>query len=328
MGNQPKEGSKEKRRFKRPSRHELLAKASGFKRQTFYALENFERGNLLAKVIGAALFILIILNAVGVFFTAQPNLDAGWGYAFGAFYTFSTLCFGIEYVARIWIADLAYSHEPPWRARLHYVLSPLGIIDMLSFLPNMIAWFIPMSASLRNIINVVRLVRLVKISRYMRGLRTIGRVAKSRRHEILASFLVVGLLVVVASVMMYEIEHPAQPDKFDSLLSGVYWAVTTITATGYGDLVPITPLGRIVGSIIMLLSVAIVVIPAGILSAGFVAEFQNARLRRIDRDLKDKPHGSKAKGDDFGGDDTPSDSNEPLEDSPEADGDGTQESEG
>ena len=139
---------------------------------------------------------------------------------------------------------------------------------------------------LLNVINVVRLVRLVKISRYMRGLRTIGRVIAKHYHEIVAAFLVIALLVVVSSVVMYEIEHPAQPDKFNNLLSGVYWAVTTITGTGYGDLVPITPAGRIVGSVIMFLSVALVAIPGGIFSAGFVAEFQNANLRKIERDVR------------------------------------------
>lgn len=107
----------------------------------------------------------------------------------------------------------------------------------------MAAWFLPVTPALQNIISVVRLVRLIKISRYMRGLRTIGRVISKHYHEIVASFLVIAMLVVVASVVMYEIEHPAQPDKFNNLLSGIYWAVTTVTGTGYGDLVPITPAG-------------------------------------------------------------------------------------
>lgn len=145
---------------------------------------------------------------------------------------------------------------------------------------------LPVTPALQNVISVVRLVRLIKISRYMRGLRTIGRVISKHYHEIVASFLVIAMLVVVASVVMYEIEHPAQPDKFNNLLSGIYWAVTTVTSTGYGDLVPITPAGRIVGSVIMFLSVALVAIPGGIFSAGFVAEFQNANLRKIERDVR------------------------------------------
>ena len=236
--------------------------------------------------MGGALFVLILLNAVVVFVSTQPGLDPVTADVVAGFYRFSTVCFCVEYFARIWIADLAFGNCTPARARLRYICSPWGIIDLLSFGPNMVAWFVPVTPVLLNVINVVRLVRLVKISRYMRGLRTIGRVIAKHYHEIVAAFLVIALLVVVSSVIMYEIEHPAQPDKFNNLLSGVYWAVTTITGTGYGDLVPITPAGRIVGSVIMFLSVALVAIPGGIFSAGFVAEFQNANLRKIERDVR------------------------------------------
>jgi len=239
-----------------------------------------------ASWVGIALFALILLNAVVVFVSTQPGLDPVTADVVAGFYRFSTVCFCVEYFARIWIADLAFGNCTPSRARLRYICSPWGIIDLLSFAPNMVAWFVPVTAALGQIINVVRLVRLVKISRYMRGLRTIGRVIAKHYHEIVAAFLVIALLVVVSSVIMYEIEHPAQPDKFNNLLSGVYWAVTTITGTGYGDLVPITPAGRIVGSVIMFLSVALVAIPGGIFSAGFVAEFQNANLRKIERDVR------------------------------------------
>ena len=254
--------------------------------RSFYALENLNRANWPAKIVGGALFALILLNAVVVFVSAQPGLDPVAANIIQGFYRFSTVCFFVEYIARIWIADLAYGNCTPARARLRYIFSPWGIIDLLSFGPNMAAWFLPVTPALQNVISVVRLVRLIKISRYMRGLRTIGRVISKHYHEIVASFLVIAMLVVVASVVMYEIEHPAQPDKFNNLLSGIYWAVTTVTGTGYGDLVPITPAGRIVGSVIMFLSVALVAIPGGIFSAGFVAEFQNANLRKIERDVR------------------------------------------
>lgn len=273
----------------RTRREELrlkLGDSSSFKRETFYALENIRKANLPGKIVGVALFVLIVLNAAIVFVSAQPGLDPVAGDIIRAFYTFSTACFAVEYLARIWIADLAYGHGSPAHARLKYVLSPLGIIDLLSFFPNMLAWFLPVTPALRNAINLLRLVRLIKISRYMRGLRTIGRVVMNRRSEIVASFLVIGLLIVVSSVVMYEIEHPAQPDKFNSLFSGLWWAVETVTSTGYGDIVPITVPGRIVGALIMFLSVALVAIPGGIFSAGFVSEYQNANLRKIERDVR------------------------------------------
>lgn len=280
------ERRRRKERTRRESLRRRLGNSSAFKRETFYALENLNRANWPARIIGGALFGLILLNAIVVFVSAQPGLDPVAANVIQGFYRFSTVCFFVEYLARIWIADLAYGDCTPARARLRYIVSFWGIIDFLSFGPNLVAWFLPVTPALQDIISVVRLVRIVKISRYMRGLRTIGRVIAKHYHEIVASFLVIAMLVVVASVVMYEIEHPAQPDKFDSLLSGIYWAVTTITSTGYGDLVPITPAGRIVGSVIMFLSVALVAIPGGIFSAGFVAEFQNANLRKIERDVR------------------------------------------
>ena len=121
-----------------------------------------------------------------------------------------------------------------------------------------------------------------------------------RRQEIVAAFTVLGLLTVTASVLMFEVEHPVQPDKFDSVLTGMYWAMTTITSTGYGDLVPLTAAGRLVGFLTMLLSIGVVAIPAGIFSAGFVAEFraQDARARaRCGADEGDARDGDGERGD-------------------------------
>lgn len=286
MAQRKRKAAKPSERTRREELRHKLGDSSQFKRQTFYALENIRKAKWPGRIIGSALFVLIVLNAAIVFVSAQPGLDPVAGDVIQAFYTFSTCCFAVEYIARIWIADLAYGHISPAKARLKYIISPLGIIDLLSFFPNMLAWFFPITPALRNAINLVRLVRLIKISRYMRGLRTIGRVIVNRRSEIVAAFLVIGLLIVVASVVMYEIEHPAQPQAFNSLFSGLWWAVETVTGTGYGDIVPITVPGRIVGAIIMFLSVALVAIPGGIFSAGFVSEYQNANLRKIERDVK------------------------------------------
>ncbi|MEC4273772.1 ion transporter [Adlercreutzia sp. R25] len=280
------ERERHRERVDRFRRRLKVSRAPELKRQTFYALENLRKANWPAKIVGGALFTLILLNAVVVFVSTQPGLDPVAASVIQGFYRFSTVCFCLEYLARIWIADLAYGDCSSAQARVRYIFSPWGIIDLLSFGPNVVAWFFPITPQLQDVISVLRLVRLVKISRYMRGLRTIGRVVSKHYHEIVAAFLAIAMLVVVSSVVMYEIEHPAQPDKFNNLLSGVYWAVTTITGTGYGDLVPITPAGRIVGSVIMFLSVALVAIPGGIFSAGFVAEFQNANLRKIERDVR------------------------------------------
>lgn len=264
-----------------------MLSSSEFKRQTFYALENIRRGNALAKVGGCLLFVLIVTNAALVFVSAQSGLDPLSENIVNSIFVFSTICFFIEYLARIWIADLAFGDCTRLQARFKYVFSPLGIIDLLSFAPSMVSWFLPVTPALINAIGVLRLIRLVKVTRYMRGFRTIGRVLRKHYREIVAAFLVIVLLIIVASVVMYEVEHEAQPEAFDSLFQGVWWAVETVTGTGYGDIVPITTLGKAVGMVIMLLALALVAIPGGIFSAGFVAEYQNADLRKIERGVRD-----------------------------------------
>ena len=236
---------------------------SAFKREAYFALEDVRRGNAVARIVGIALFALIVANAILVFAETQPGIPAGVSAALLAFGLASSVCF----------------------ARMRYALSPMGIIDLLAFAPGLLVLFVPVSSSMLNAARIIRLVRLIKLSRYMRGLRSIARVFRKRRPEIVAAFMVLALLTVTASVLMYEIEHPVQPEKFDSVFTGMYWAMTTITTTGYGDLVPVTAAGRLVGFCTMLLSIGVVAIPAGIFSAGFVSEFRAQDARdRLDAD--------------------------------------------
>ena len=283
------EREREERRERRQKRRQKriltqrLKISSKMKREMFYALENAKLADQPYKAIGYFLFLLIIANAVAVFISVEPGEDNWEYFVTNGFYVFSTVCFMLEYLTRIWIADLAYEDLSPSKARFKYIFSGWGAIDFLSFAPSIVFWFFPAVPWLRNIIAVIRLLRLIKMTRYMRGLRTIGQVLSKRRSEIVASFFAIAFMVFISCIVMYEIEHPAQPEKFNNLLSGLYWAVTTITTTGYGDIVPITPLGRFVGSIIMFLSVALVAIPGGIFSAGFVAEYQHADRPKIKR---------------------------------------------
>ena len=259
---------------------------NALKQQVYFALENIYAGGMGARIVGLALIALICANALFVFIP-EGVLTQAWASETLRWLSLgSTLVFFAEYCSRIWVADMARPHVPPARARLRYVLSPLGIIDLLAFLPSMLAWFFALPSGLLGIITLLRLVRLIKITRYMRGMHTIMRVIKRRRHEIVASFMVLGLLAVIASVLMYEVERAAQPEVFDSALTGLYWAITTMSSTGYGDLAPITPLGRLIGWALMVLSIAVVAIPGGIFSAGFVEEF---RLGKDSPDLVEKP---------------------------------------
>lgn len=252
-----------------------LYQASSFKKNAYYASENPLQGGPVARFFGITLFVLIVINAVLVFMLEDPGFSDTTRLVFYLIGSVSTIFFGIEYLIRLWIADLVYPHLSPAKARLRYAFSLMGIIDFLSFAPGILAFFLPLSQQILHSIRIIRLIRLLKMTRYMRGLKSIGRVFQKRRAEIGASFVVLGLLTVTASVLMYAIENPVQPEKFDNVFTGMYWAMTTITTTGYGDIVPITAFGRVVGFFTMVLAIGAVAIPAGIFSAGFVSEFRS-----------------------------------------------------
>ena len=277
------------------SKRTRMLNSSETKRQVFYALEDIRAGKPLARAAGIFLFFLIVANAVVVFFSVQPSLEPLTANILKAFYVFSTICFFVEYLCRVWIADLAFGDCTRARARLKYMLSPLGIIDFLSFAPSMIAWFLPVTATVSHAVNVLRLIRLVKVTRYMRGFRTMARVLKKHYQEIVASFLVILIVAIVTCVVMYEVEHEAQPEAFTDLFQSFWFAVQTVTSTGYGDIVPITPVGKVCGMIVMGLALGLIAIPGGIFSAGFVAEFQYANMRKIERDVeRDDSHSNQS----------------------------------
>ncbi len=258
----------------------ILAKRPGSvsrrKWEAYLALEDPFRAGPVARSCGVGLVALIVLNAFMVGVTNQEVPADLQGLVFG-FGVASTLAFAVEYGCRIWVADLMYPQMRPLRARLRYMLSLMGLIDLLAVVPAVALYLVPASAAPRDAVRIIRLVRLIKLSRYMLGLQSIERVFVKRRQEIVAAFMILALLTVASSVLMYDAEHSAQPDRFDSVLTGLYWAMTTITTTGYGDLVPVTPLGRLVGFVVMVLAIGAVAIPAGIFSAGFMEEFRTER---------------------------------------------------
>ena len=177
--------------------------------------------------------------------------------------------FAAEYGLRIWTADYLYPGLPKGRARLKYILSFNGIIDMLSFLPHLLSFFF----------RVVRIFRLFRINAYYDGLNVIGEVIRSKKDQILSSVFIILVLMMASSLCMYGLEHEAQPQVFRNAFSGFWWAVSTLLTVGYGDIYPITALGRLFGIAITFLGVGMVAIPTGILSAGFVEQY--SRLKSL-----------------------------------------------
>ena len=188
----------------------------------------------------------------------------------------TVLFFAIDYVLRILTARQQYRGYSAGKAIGRYVTSGYGIIDLLSFLPHYMPTFFPAGAAVFRMFRVVRIFRLFRINAYSDSLSLIGNVISKKKTQLLASVFVITLLILASSLCMYSVEHEAQPDVFKNAFSAIWWATSTLLTVGYGDIYPITVVGQILGIIITFLGVGLVAIPTGIISAGFVEEYQLA----------------------------------------------------
>lgn len=224
-------------------------------------------GFLPAKIFGAFIIALIALNVVIVMADTFSDLSAQYGDLFIIIDYFTAVIFTVEYLLRIWTADLLYPDAR--RPRLKYLLSPSAIVDLIAILPL----FIPAVAHVNlRVLRTIRLVRIFKLNRYSYAFATIVKVLKLKSRQLISSIISILILIFISSVLMYGFEHTAQPEVFSNAFSGIWWSVVTITTVGYGDIYPVTIAGKVCGAVIALLDVGFIAVPAGILSAGFVEQ--------------------------------------------------------
>ena len=187
--------------------------------------------------------------------------------------------FAVDYVLRLCTARFLYPAESEGRAIWKYLFSFTGIVDLLSFLPYYLPVVFPAGTVAFRMIRIVRIFRLFRINAYHDSLSVITAVIKGKAQQLISSVFIILLLMVAASLCMYSLEHEVQPDVFTNAFSGVWWAASTLLTVGYGDIYPITTLGKVFGIIISFLGVGMVAIPTGIISAGFVDQY--SRIKRM-----------------------------------------------
>lgn len=180
--------------------------------------------------------------------------------------------FTIDYFLRIWTATYLYKGVTTARARMKFIFSWAGIVDFFSCVPYYLPFFFPSGAVALRMFRIIRILRIFRIHHYSDPLKVIGRVLKKKKGQLMSSIFIVLILMIAASLMMYSLEHKAQPEVFDNAFSGFWWAINTLLTVGYGDIVPITFAGKLCGAIMTFLGVGMVAIPTGILSAGFVEQ--------------------------------------------------------
>lgn len=197
----------------------------------------------------------------------------------------SVAVFSLEYVMRVWVSTYLYPDSPHMIARLRYIISFMAIVDLLAILPFYVPFIIPVDLRVLRSLRMIRLLRLFKVNRYTSALSAIAQVFKSRASQLLSSMFIVGLLMLISAVLMYNIESAAQPDTFHNAFDALWWAVATFTTVGYGDIYPVTDAGKILSAIIAILGIGLVAVPTGIISAGFMEQVEHRKIPKADEDI-------------------------------------------
>ncbi|MEZ5932592.1 MAG: ion transporter [Alphaproteobacteria bacterium] len=238
----------------------------------------------LSRVTDSFLITLIVMNVIAVILESVPSIEARFGAWFLWFDHLSVALFTIEYGVRIWssIERSAEDRAHPIRARLRNMLRPLALADLVAILPFYLGTLV--NVDLR-MLRALRLLRVLKLSRYSTSIRLLVDALEKEARAIAAAVFVLSLLVLVAASLAYIAEQRAQPEAFGTIPDALWWAVITMTTVGYGDVVPVTPFGRLVGGGIAVIGIGMVALPAGLLAAAF-SEQIHLRDQRFEAEVE------------------------------------------
>jgi voltage-gated potassium channel len=231
------------------------------------------------KIINIFIITLIILNVTAVMLETVPSFHDTYEKQqfFHYFDLVSVIIFTIEYILRVWSSN----HDPRYKhsihGRLKYMISPAALIDLIAILPFYIHVFVGLDLRVLRVLRLMRFFRLFRLTAYTKATRVVTNVFKSRFSELMLAFILTSFLIIVSSCLVYFVEHPAQPDKFSSIPDTIWWSVVTLTTVGYGDMIPVTVMGKIFTVIILLAGIALLALPAGIITSGFLEEMRKTR---------------------------------------------------
>jgi len=240
------------------------------------------------KVINVFIIVLIILNVVAVMLETVAPIHKKYKNFFDYFDLVSVIIFSIEYVLRVWSSNHEEKYKHSFWGRLKYILSPGALIDLIAIVPSYLHAFIGLDLRILRMLRLLRILRLFRLTAYTKPAQMIANVFRKRKNELALSFVLATFLIIIASCIMYFAEHltPAPGEEaslFSSIPKTIWWSVVTLTTTGYGDMYPVTDLGKALASIIMLIGVAFFALPAGIITAGFIDEFRINRVKKTHR---------------------------------------------
>ncbi len=221
--------------------------------------------------------VALILNLFAAFAITFDYMEEHYKGLLLAIEAVTTFFFAIDYVLRLFTAKELYPKLSEKDSVIKYIFSFAGLVDLLSFLPYYLPVFFPAGTTVFRLFRVARILRLFRINSYYDQLNVITEVLSSKKQQLTASVFIILILMMASSLCMYSVEHDAQPEVFQNAFSGIWWSVSTLLTVGYGDIYPVTIAGKMLGILISFLGVGMVAIPTGIISAGFVEQYQKLK---------------------------------------------------
>jgi len=255
------------------------------KEKIYHIIEKGSHGSKANLIFDYFIMILIILNTISIILETISEVHLEHSYYLNIFDVVSVIIFTIEYLLRIYVSELSHPSGSKFKSALKYIFSASGLIDLIAILPFYLPYLIKTDLRFIRILRLTRFLRILKISRYNSSLSLIWKVVSEKKSELAMTGFITVLILFVSSFMIYYAEGEAQPDKFPNILHGFWWAIATLTTVGYGDVFPVTPIGKIISGVIAILGIGLVALPTGLVSAGFMEKIGEKK-----REIKICPH--------------------------------------
>ena len=242
------------------------------KKKIYHYLEPTENSSKKEKLLIIFIVFLILLNSIVVIIETVDWIFSPLRIYFEIFEYFSITVFSIELILRIWTITENHNYSHPLYGRLRYLVSFYCLIDIFAVLPFYLPIVLFVDLRFLRMFRIMRFIRILKLGRYSTSFQILANVWKRKKGELIASSILATIFIIVSACIVYLAENGAQPDKYSNIPESIYWSAITISSVGYGDVYPITFLGKLFTIIIALIGVGMIALPAGIFAAGFVEE--------------------------------------------------------